>query len=213
LGLFSSVLKVGTSFLAGKSAKKATKAAQAAQLAAIQQAMGTLNTQYGQAQEDYAPYQEAGVDGLTQLMTLLGLSGDTGGAIEGLKNNPVYQSLFNNGQNTLLANASATGGLRGGNTSGALANFGRDTLANVYQQQVGNLGGLTTMGYNATSGLSSLGANNAAAIAALFGQQGDVNAGASLQRGAINSNMWNTVGTELGSIADTIQTKGLKGLF
>lgn len=129
--------------------------------------------------------------------------GDQGAAIEQLKNSPVYQALFGNGVDTTLANASATGGLRGGNTQDALARVGTDTLAKVYQDRVANLSGVSGQGLNAVTGLENLGAANAGSIAALFGQQGDVNAGGILQRSAINQQMLNTVAKEAGKIGDS----------
>lgn len=72
-------------------------------------------------------------------------------AFDALKNSPVYQSLFHNGEQTVLADAAATGGLRGGNTQRSLYNLGTDTLSQVIQQQIANLSGLSSLGENAAA--------------------------------------------------------------
>lgn len=206
MGLLGGVLKIGASILGGSSAKKASKKAQVAQLESLQKAIDLLTANQKSATEQSAPYTGAGASATNALAALLGL-GDPDAqqsAIDGLLNSPLYESLFRNGENTVLANASATGGLRGGNTQASLYNLGKDTLSDVIQNQIKNLGGLSTLGLNATQGLEGLSADNAQAIAALFGKQGDTKAGGILQRSAITSNMFNSVAKEAGSLADSI---------
>ncbi len=108
-------------------------------------------------------------------------------AIDQLRNSPLYESLFRNGQNTLLANASATGGLRGGNTQGALANFGKDTLAQVIENQLTRLGGVAAQGQNAAAQTGAFGANSANAIGQALGDAGAAKAGAALAGGAASA--------------------------
>lgn len=98
-------------------------------------------------------------------------------AITGLQNSPLYQSLFRNGQNTILANGAATGGLRGGNMQNSLANFGSDTLAKVIQQQLANLGGISTQGQQAAVQSGTFGSNAANNIAGLYQDEGAAQAG------------------------------------
>lgn len=208
MGILGSIFKIGASIIGGNSSKKASKKAQAAQIAALQSGINTLNTQFGDAKQLSSPWTEGGADAQQALLTLLGL-GDGGAqgqsaAITGLKEDPVYQALFGNAVNTTLANASATGGVRGGNVQDALGRVGVDTLGKVYQDRVGSLAGVSGLGLQAVMGLEGLGAENAAAIAALFGKQGDAKAGGILQRGAINNQMVNTISSEVGKIADSI---------
>lgn len=77
----------------------------------------------------------------------------------------------------MLANASATGGLRGGNIQSSLANFGSNTLATVIQQQLANLAPISTQGQAAATSEGQFGANSAAQVAQLFGAQGQAKAG------------------------------------
>lgn len=128
--------------------------------------------------------------------------GDQAAVIQALKDSPVYKALFGNAVDATLANASATGGLRGGNTQDALARVGSDTLAKVYQDRIANLGSVSGAGLGATGNLQQLGADNARAIASLFGAKGDTEAGGILQRAGINSQMLNTIASEAGKVAD-----------
>lgn len=123
-------------------------------------------------------------------------------AIEQLKASPLYQSLFDNGRDTLLASASATGGLRGGNTQGALANFGRDTLASVIQQQVANLSGVSSSGQNAAAQVGNFGQASTDAVQKALASQGNAQASAALANGAANASMWNTIGGQISGLAN-----------
>lgn len=123
-------------------------------------------------------------------------------AIAQLQNSPLYQSLFRTGQEAVLQNGSATGGLRGGNIQNSLANFGSDTLTKVIQQQLANLGGVAGNGLSAASGQAGAQGNTSATIAQLMSQIGDTNAGGILQRGAINANTINGVAKGLGSLTE-----------
>jgi hypothetical protein len=57
-------------------------------------------------------------------------------AIDALKNSPMFKSLFNTGQEAVLQNASATGGLRGGNTEHSLYDLGSNTLSQLISEQI-----------------------------------------------------------------------------
>lgn len=102
---------------------------------------GQAEANSGNPNRVYTPYGPAGASG----------AGSQTAAFDALKNSPVYQSLFHNGEQTVLADAAATGGLRGGNAERSLYNLGTDTLAKVVQQQIANLSGLSSLGENAAA--------------------------------------------------------------
>jgi hypothetical protein len=106
------------------------------------------------------PYMTNGGSAVNQLGSLLGLGGDSAGAIAGLKDSPVFKALMQNGQDTILGNASATGGLRGGNVENSLGHLGTDTLAQVYQMMISNLGNLSQLGAQTGLGFGGLEENN-----------------------------------------------------
>ena len=59
----------------------------------------------------------------------------------------------------MLQNAAATGGVRGGNTTGALATYRPQMLTQLIDQQYARLGGLSAQGYGASSQLAQASAN------------------------------------------------------
>jgi hypothetical protein len=135
--------------LGGKGAKKAAKKAAAAQTAAANAAIGEERRQFDLTRSDFMPYLDEGKLGLGGLGDLIGVNGNDkqGSAIEALQASPYYQSLYRNGLEANLQNASATGGIRGGNEVRSLADFGADTLNQTIQQQLSALAGLAGMGH------------------------------------------------------------------
>ena len=121
-------------------------------------------------------------------------------AITQLQQSPMYQSLYRNGQNAVLNNAAATGGLRGGNTQNSLANFGSDTLANVIQQQLANLGGISNTGNTTASNLGNQAQANSNAQSNLQSQIGSTQAGGILGQAGIWNNAFNSLGKQIGTL-------------
>lgn len=154
-----------------------------------------------QARTDYAPYTGLGASAVGPLGDLLGLNGPEAAqkAMDALKASPMFTSLFNTGQEAVLQNASATGGVRGGNTQGALYELGSNTLSQLVSDQLSRLGGVANLGASATGAQTAAGSHVADAIAALFGKQGDAQASKYLTKGGINSQNWNNAGGFLDS--------------
>lgn len=119
------------------------------------------------AQELLYPYTAAGEAALAAQQDLLGMNGPgaQAAAVDRLENDPTFQALVEQGETGILQNASATGGLRGGNTQAAMAQFRPQMLNQQIQQQLGHLGGLAGMGMNATTQAANIesGFGNAAA--------------------------------------------------
>ena len=137
-----------------------------------------------------APYQAAGAPALAQQQALIGLGGPGAerAAIARISGGETYKALAQQGEEAMLQRASATGGLRGGNIQGALAQFRPALLSSLIDQQYGRLGGLTALGGNVTQNLASMGQASAAGVGAagmttganvanLMGQQGAAQAG------------------------------------
>lgn len=187
------------SLLGNRSLKKGSRRAEAAILAASEKAIAENQRQFGVTQANFEPFLQAGRSALGAQGDLMGINGtpQQQTAIDALKASPLYQSIFRNGEETLLQNGSATGGMRGGNMQRGLADFGADTLSSVIQQQLAQLGGMSGMGLGATGDLGRFGAANAGALSNLYGVQGSARAGGALQRAAINSSSWNNAGAFL----------------
>ena len=197
MGLFSSIGKAIGSVVGGitggtAQAKAAGKAADV-QAGLAREGIAEQRRQFDITNQNQQPWLDAGRLALGDQGDLLGLNGlDTQAmSIDALKASPMFQSRFNTGEEAILQNASATGGLRGGNIQNSLANFGSNTLAQVIQQQLGNLGGISGTGINTAQNLGSLGANSASQISALLNQQGAAQAGGILAKGSRDANAFN----------------------
>jgi hypothetical protein len=197
MGLFSGILRVVggpiANAIGGASAsKKAISGARDATLAGIANGKNDLSAQLAATQGRLDPFEALGTAAAGQQGDILGLhgAGAQGSIIDQLKASPMFQAMFRTGHDTLLNDASATGGLRGGNILEHLANFGSDTLAQVIQRQLENLTPLAQQGQQATEFGGQLGANNATQMAALDTGAGSANAGAILGKTAVSNNMF-----------------------
>lgn len=132
----------------------------------------------------FSPYQQAGQNALTQQMNMIGLGGAGAqeDALRSIQNGPQMQAMMQQGENAILQNASATGGLRGGNTQAALAQFRPQLLNQLIEQQYGRLGGLAGTGLQVSSNLAQLG-QSSAGMQASGGSQTAANIGNLLQQG------------------------------
>jgi hypothetical protein len=146
------------------------------------------------------PYMDTGKSALGGQGDLLGLNGadKQAAAIAALQGGPQFQALQQQGENSILANASATGGLRGGNTQGALAQFSPMLLSQLITDQYSRLGGLTSLGQNAAALTGNQGVNVGSNISTLLQQQGAAQAGGALAQGKANAGMPQTIGNILG---------------
>ena len=180
---------VGAGLSASKGAKAATQAAQT-QAQAQGQAIDEQRRQFDAIQELLKPYVQAGKPDITQpyigagpgaLQAMQGLAGLRGAgeqqaAIEQIKQGAQYQELARQGEEAILQNAAATGGLRGGNVQAALAQFRPALLNQLIESQYGKLAGLTSLGSTSAENLLRLGQASAAGTAAA-GQQSAQNIG------------------------------------
>lgn len=98
--------------------------------------------------------QELRESALTQLGGLFGLGGDSAGALSALKNSAAYQNILGSrqsGEQAILRNASATGGLRSGNANDALARFTGDLEMSAFNAGLQGLQGLAQLPSNANN--------------------------------------------------------------
>jgi hypothetical protein len=184
------------SIFSGITGKNGAKKAAQIQSAAMDKAMAQQQAQFDQTRADFSPFLTGGTSALNGsggVMDLVGLHGNDpqAAAIEQLKKSPAFTSLYDTGQDTILQNAAATGGLRGGNTQMGLAKFGSNLLATVIQNQLSNLGGLVNIGAGTAGQLGSLGQANSSAISNLLSQQGNANASGVLGSAWAQQNMIN----------------------
>jgi hypothetical protein len=188
-------------YLASKNQKDAADEAAGATTQASQAGIDEQRREFDQVQQLLSPYVTAGNGAVTAQQNLLGLNGNGAQqtAIDGIQNSAQFQALTHQGEEAILANASATGGLRGGNTQGALAQFRPQLLAQLIDQQYQRLGGLTNVGQASAAGVGSAAQQTGNAVTTLLGQQGSAQAGAALANGKANSQLINGLANTFGS--------------
>ena len=163
------------------SATQATAATTAAttEATAAQAGIDEMKRQYDAMQALLKPYTEAGTQSLTAQQDLAGLNGPEAqsAALKGISDSPEMLALTQSGENAILSQGAATGGLRGGNTQGALAQFRPQALSSLISQQYGRLSGITQLGQASAAGVGAAGLQTGQSVAGLLGQQGAATAG------------------------------------
>lgn len=170
---------------AGKAAKVQERSAQAG--------IDTQRQMFERTQEILRPYVEAGQEQLPTLagyttagpqaferqLALAGLAGPEAqrAAIAQVQAQPRFGALTQAGEEAILANAAATGGLRGGNVQNALARFRSDLLANEIEREYARFGGLTAFGQGVSQNLAQLGQASGANVGAAGLQTGQAISG------------------------------------
>lgn len=193
--------------------KNAAEEAAGAQREASQAAIAEQRRQQAETERLLSPYMQAGQGALGAQQALLGLGGPEAqqAAIAQLEASPQFQAMTQQGETAILQNASATGGLRGGNTQAALAQFRPAMLSQLIQQQMAGLGGMAGMGAQSALGAAGYGQQGAQGVMGQLGAIGQANAGAALGRGQAMMNMLNTFSSTLGTLGG-MQAMG-KGMF
>lgn len=183
-----SFIKKGFDSLTGKTA---AKEASKAQQNASQQGMEEQRRQFDALQQLMKPYVESGAGALSGQNDLLGLNGfdKQQGAIGNIENSPFFKSQYQQAENALLQNASATGGLRGGNFQEALADNRSNMLFQNVQGQLQNLSGVAANGQSAAAGLGGNGLQFGQNIAQGYQDIGQAQAGYQLGKGQIYQNL------------------------
>lgn len=178
----SAVAVGGATLVSGYMGAQAAEEAANIQAGSAQAGIAEQRRQFEAARELLKPYTEAGVPALEAQQALIGLQGPEAerAAIQRIQGGETFQALTRQGENALLQQASATGGLRGGNIQGALAQFRPQLLSSLIEQQYGRLGGMTTLGQQSAAGVGGAGMQTGTNVANLLGQEGAALAGGEL---------------------------------
>ena len=162
------------------------------------------------------PYVSAGTPALQSQMAALGLSGPEAqqAYVTQQAQSPIFQSLAQQGETAILQNASATGGLRGGNVQGALAQFRPALLNEFLEQQYSRLGDLTKVGQVSAAGVGASGITSATNIGNAYTQAGQAQAGGALAAGnAFNQALGTVAGQIPGLINPGIPNSSITNMF
>jgi len=153
------------------------------------EAMGNLGgyQQYGiPAAQNLEMYSNTGARALSGQQALMGLLGPEAEqqAMDSIANSEMMSALSQQGENSILQNASATGGLRGGNVQRALMEYRPQLMNDLINQRYSQLGGLAAQGGNVSQYLTNIGSGASENIARLG--QGSATGQAALGSGSAN---------------------------
>lgn len=151
---------------------------------------------------EYAPYSEVAQKALTAQQGLAGLNGTEmqNQMISDIQNDPFYQAKLKAGAEAILRGASATGGLRSGNTNAALSLQNQILLNNEIENRYQKLAGLSGQGFTGQQAGSQFGGQ---ALDQITGTMGTMTSGAIAGQAAQENNragILSGVGGVLGGI-------------
>lgn len=192
-----------SSWLASEAQSDAASSASNAQITSANAGIAEQRRQFDAIQQLLSPWVGTGMGALASQADLLGLRGDANQqkAISAIENGSEYQEYVKQGEEAILQNASATGGLRGGNTQGALAEFRPQLLNSLINQRFNQLGTLSTGGQNSAALTASAASTTGTNVSNLLGSIGSAQAGNYLAQGAAQSAFLNGIGSTLGTLA------------
>lgn len=194
---FVNVAVIGAAGIGAYAQSKSASKAADAQIEAADAGVAENSRQFDIAKELLQPYVDSGESGLSGMLNLSGANGEEAynKEIAMIEGGPEYEALVRNGEAAILGNASATGGLRGGNTQGALAQFRPEMLSSLINQKYQQYGGIAQIGQNSAAGVGSAALQTGQANSALYQQAGAAQAGNAIAQGQIvNGLIGDTVG-------------------
>jgi len=148
--------------------RKSIDAANRAQQEGTGKGLALTEQQYRQNREDLLPWMTEGRKGLKEYSSLLGLNGDTAGAMRSLQKSPGYLSRLAIGNRAMEGGSAARGGMGSGKALVAAQNYGQDYASNEYGNRLSQLANISGTGQNAASGQASLGQNYARSMSDLW---------------------------------------------
>ena len=172
----------GSQLLGSSMQAKAAGSAAETQASAAGAGIEEQRRQFDAMQALLKPYTEAGTPALEAQQAFLGLRGPEAerAAIDRIRGGETFKALSQQGEEAMLQRASATGGLRGGNIQGALAQFRPQLLSSLIEEQYGRLGGMTQLGQRSAAGVGAAGMETGTNVSNLLASQGAARAGGQL---------------------------------
>jgi hypothetical protein len=203
------IASAGAQIISNYAGANAADDASATQVAAAKEGIAVTDERLAEIKKLLEPYLTQGSLASQEQANILGLGapGSEAAAIGAIQGGQTFQALSRSGENAILQNASATGGLRGGNVQGALAQFQPQLLQSLVQQRFGNLGALSTLGQNSAVNFGQFASAIGRDQAALLQQQGAAKAGGELANGDLFASIPSAISSGVGVY------KGLGGRF
>jgi hypothetical protein len=187
-GIFSSII-------GGNAASDAADAQSQAAMAGVAE----QRRQFDEMKKILQPFVTAGTTSTSLMADIAGANGPEAQkkALEGISSSEEVNALIKSGEEGILQNAAATGGLRGGNTEAALATFRPSIVSKAISDKFSRLGSLATLGQASAAGVGAAGIQTGQGISALLEQAGAAQAGGIL--GAAQNNPWNAITKAIGT--------------
>jgi hypothetical protein len=154
--------------------KEGTSSGLHAQDVATKQGITAAQSGLTEMQAALAPYMNSGAKAVASQDDLAGLNGPDAqkAAVAAISGGSEMDALVTSGEDAMRQNATATGGLRGGNFQGAIAQFRPKMLSDLISQQYARLGGLSSLGQASASTYGTGAVQTGGTIASLYGTQG-----------------------------------------
>jgi len=187
-------------YMQSEAQKKAAENAADAQDEGTKAAIAEQRRQFEAIQNLLKPYVESGKTSLTAQMALAGLAGPESqqNAISQIENSPIFNSLVKQGEQGILQNASATGGLRGGNIQSVLAQYRPAMLKTEIEDQYNRLASISQLGQASAAGTATAGTQLSGNVSNLLLSAGNARAQQALLTGAADAKLWGSVGNAAG---------------
>jgi hypothetical protein len=212
----SAVTSIGGGLLQRNTARQAAAQSSDAQIQGAEAGMSELRSQFANLQELLRPYVQVGPEALQGQRAIVGLGGpaEEAAQIARIEQSPLFQAQVRQGEEAMLQQASATGGLRGGNIQAALAQFRPGMLQSQIDLQYERLGGLTTLGQRSATTQAGAGMGLAESLSGLYGDIGASRAGRAMAeqkaQGQFQGGLINLAGQAIPSIGKMFSDIRLK---
>lgn len=154
---------------------------------------------YGRAEGYMSPFMQQGQQVNPLLLALTGASGQDA-FNKAFTDSPVQQFLLERGNRNILANSAATGGLGGANVQKELSKYGQGVAAQALQDQINNLMGLNSQGFNAATNSAQLAAGAGDRLAGITQNTGLNMANTGLTGASAISGLQGNLGQTLGNM-------------
>ena len=145
----------------GRKGRKAAAAAARLQAEAAARSEAEMRRQFEIGQTNMAPWLRAGKGALEEQNALMGMGGDTAGAMNAFQRSPGYTSRLAQGQASMEGGLAARGGMGSGKSLVAGQRYGQDYASNEYGNRLQQVSQVSNQGLSAGTGMANMGNQNA----------------------------------------------------
>lgn len=162
-------------------------------------ARGDINQGYNNAQQNLSPYAAGGANAANMQAALMGVMGQEAQAqaFQNYAASPGQEYALEQGRKNLLAGASATGQLGGGNVLRELNRQGIGTAQQNFQQDFNNMGTVANRGLNVAGQQAGMNVNRGQGLAGIQQNAGANLSNLALQGGVLPAQMVGNTANQL----------------